>query len=223
MTPYGPIYCETGHPWFGMAEPVNTLTNIFILLAAYFAFRRLRAARIGYPWDIVFLLILLTVTGIGSFLWHGLRQPWALRLDALPGLLFLFVFAGFWLCRLTNWITGVIGGLLLCVVCFFSIVWAHGAMAGVPPNFYFIPAFAIIALCGAGLVAGTAKKFGAALAWRGAIVLLCGIAAAVCRSIDPLMCSVIPFGTHFLWHIGLSTAAYLGITMLIEMRKPRGI
>ena len=45
----GPIYCETGHPWLGMAEPVNTITNIFILLAAYLAYRRIRAAKIGMP------------------------------------------------------------------------------------------------------------------------------------------------------------------------------
>ena len=74
---------------------MNTLTNAFILLAAYLAYRRLRAAKIGWPADIVVLLILLTITGIGSFLWHGLRLRWALALDATPGLLFLFVFAGF--------------------------------------------------------------------------------------------------------------------------------
>lgn len=97
MSPHGPIYCETGHPWLYMAEPVNTLTNIFILLAAVLAYLRIRNSRIGFPLDISVLLILLVAVGIGSFLWHGLRTRWALQLDWIPGVLFLIVIAGFWI------------------------------------------------------------------------------------------------------------------------------
>jgi len=219
----GPIYCETGHPWLGMAEPVNTITNIFILLAAYLAYRRIRAAKIGMPADLVILLILLTVTGIGSFLWHGLRQSWALRLDALPGLFFLFVFAGIWLCRFTNWFVGILGGIALAAASFGSIwLFRHfaGGIPGTPPAFMFIPAFVVIAAAGSGLVIATANKYGTGTALRGVVVLICAVAAAVFRSIDLMMCAIVPFGTHFLWHILLATAAYLGITMLVEMKKP---
>jgi hypothetical protein len=45
------------------------------------------------------------------------------------------------------------------------------------------------------------------------------VAAAVFRSIDLMTCDLIPFGTHFLWHLGLSTAAYLGIVLLVRMKK----
>jgi len=40
----------------------------------------------------------------------------------------------------------------------------------------------------------------------------------VCRSIDLMMCGIIPFGTHFIWHILLSLAAYLGIVMLLRLK-----
>jgi hypothetical protein len=35
------------------------------------------------------------------------------------------------------------------------------------------------------------------------------------------LCRAVPFGTHFLWHILLSLAAYLGIVMLIRLKTPR--
>jgi hypothetical protein len=45
--------------------------------------------------------------------------------------------------------------------------------------------------------------------------------AAIARSIDLMVCQYIPFGTHFLWHIGLSTAACLGILLMVRIRKAR--
>ena len=89
MTPSGPIYCETGHPWLFMAEPVNTVTNAFIILAAILAFMQVRRAKIGMPPGLAVLLFLLFATGVGSFFWHAFRTRLALVFDALPGLLFL--------------------------------------------------------------------------------------------------------------------------------------
>jgi hypothetical protein len=85
----------------------------------------------------------------------------------------------------------------------------------------FVPAFVTIAVIGAGLVVSTTHKYGASTASLGTFTLVCAISAAAARSVDLMTCSVIPFGTHFLWHIGLSTAAYLGIALLVRM-KARG-
>jgi hypothetical protein len=225
MTQYGPIYCETGHPWLGMAEPVNTITNIFILLAAFLAYRRVRAAKIGMPVDIAILLLLLTATGIGSFLWHGLRQRWALQLDWMPGVLFLLVFAALWMRRLFGWIAGVVGAVLMiaCAVGSVILAWRFNLLGHVSPNLRFTPAFGTITIFGLGLVLATAWKYGAAAAAQGALILACAMAAAVFRSIDLMMCALVPFGTHFLWHILLATAAYFGIAMLVEMRKQENL
>jgi len=221
MSPHGPIYCETGHPWLYMAEPVNTITNAFIILAAIFAYYRVRNARIGFPMDLSVLLILLAVTGIGSFLWHGLRTMWALQLDWIPGVLFLLAISGFWMRMLFGGIAGVFGAIAMFAAAVGSVIlWRHyvGIPPGMPMNFAFIPAFVTIAVIGAGMVIFTNRKYGATAAQMGAVVLLCGVAAAVFRSIDPLTCATIPFGTHFLWHILLSAAAYLGIAMLVRMK-----
>ena len=85
MNPQVPIYCETAHPWLGMAEPVNTITNAAIILAAYFAYRYVNKSKVGFSGDLVLLIFLLAACGIGSTLWHGLRTWWALQLDWIPG------------------------------------------------------------------------------------------------------------------------------------------
>jgi hypothetical protein len=96
-------------------------------------------------------------------------------------------------------------------------LWRHlGGAAGSP--FQFVPGFVVIAATGLGMVLATGRKFGAREARLGLAVMLCAIAAAACRSIDLLVCSAIPIGTHFLWHILLGAAAYMGIVLLLRMR-----
>ena len=214
----GPIYCETGHPWLFMAEPVNTITNIFIIVAAILALREVWRARIGMPFDLAVLLFLLFATGIGSFFWHGFRSRVALAFDALPGLLFLFVMAGLWFRALFGSLAGIAGALGLAALAVGAVALGRHYEAGLPPAFIFTPAFAVIALVGIALVAATSRRFGGQIAGLGLLAILCGVSAAVCRSIDLLTCRTIPFGTHFLWHILLSLAAYLSIAMLTRIK-----
>jgi hypothetical protein len=55
--------------------------------------------------------------------------------------------------------------------------------------------------------------------WVGIAALACGLIAAGARSADLPLCPVIPFGTHFLWHMLLSLAAYLGIATLLRLKN----
>lgn len=208
-----------------MAEPVNTVTNGFIIFAAFLAWREVRRAKVGMPLDLSILLFLLFATGVGSFFWHAFRTRVALAFDALPGLLFLFVFSGMWINRLFGRWAGIFGALGLLVAALGSIwltVTLFPAMRTLPPAISLAPAYATISLIGFGLVIVTIGKIGWTSAEIVAGALVCAIAAAVCRSIDLVVCSVVPFGTHFLWHILLSTAAYLGIVFLLRQKTRAG-
>lgn len=219
MSPTGPIYCETGHPWLFMAEPVNTITNVFIIVAAVLASLEVRRAKIGAPPGLMALLFLLFATGVGSFFWHGFRTRVALAFDALPGLLFLIVFAGLWLRALWGAWAGLAGAPAL-IAASSAAVYAGRLYLGpdAPRGLLFAPAFAVIAAFGLVLFVATRRRFGAAVANFGGVALASAIVAAICRSIDLSVCAIAPMGTHFLWHIMLSLAAYLGIVMLARLR-----
>ncbi|MDE2183384.1 MAG: ceramidase domain-containing protein [Alphaproteobacteria bacterium] len=221
---HGPIYCETGHPWLGIAEPINTITNAAILIAAYYAYRHVRKSQVGFSADLVILLVLLAGVGIGSTLWHGLRTHWALELDWMPGVGFLVVFTALWFRQLFGWWAGIAGAALMyaATVGAVALAWSSfDAMPNVPSGLRFVPGFGVITVFGLALVAGSMKKYGQALGLRGIVILACGVAAAAARSIDLIVCPVIPTGTHFLWHLLLSTSAFLGILMLVRMKKMR--
>ncbi|MEI9932932.1 MAG: hypothetical protein WDM89_20965 [Rhizomicrobium sp.] len=180
----------------------------------------MQKARIGWPADIVVLLFLLFATGVGSFFWHAFRTRLALAFDAIPGLLFLFVFTGVWIGRLFGRWAGVLGAFGLMIAATLSIMLSmwHSRLAHVAAR-----AVVGASLCDdlgdrLFLVWATIRKIGWVSAQIVSLALVCAIIAAICRSIDLMMCSVIPFGTHFLWHILLSTAAYLAVVFLIRQR-----
>lgn len=221
--PDGPVYCETGHPWLGIAEPVNFFTNVFILLAALLAVRLVLHAparrRVG-PWVLIALLL---ATGISSFLWHGFRTPLALRLDGLCGVAFLIALIFLWASGLYGWVRGLMWtaaqvaamamGLMLS---FFVLARGLDAADALRP-LILAPFFLVVAVGGAGLVLGLHRQGGPGAGRLALGTLGCGVAAALARSADLASCAVLPFGTHFLWHGFLSLAAYGGISALLAL------
>lgn len=219
MPGQGPYYCDTAHMWLGMHEPVNTITNAAILIAAYIAYRHIRRSGLKFSGDLVLLLLLLTGVGIGSALWHGLRTPWALVLDWVPGVLFLLVLTVLWIRQLYGWAAGLLGMLAMLAVSMAGVGYFGASLAEITPNLRFAPFYLIVTAVGLIMVAGAWRKFGRETAMLGVTALAFGIGAAVARSVDMVVCPVVPFGTHFLWHIGLSTAACLGIFLMVRMKK----
>lgn len=216
MPAFGPVYCETPDTVTGFpAEPFNTVSNIAVVLglvAFTVAWRRGSRA-----WDIYLLCAFLFAVGVGSTLWHGLRLPWTLALDALPGVLFFLAFALFWARRLYSW-----GGAALFFVVF--VAAAFGAMylgrrIGVP---FFLPLAPVVIVFSAWLMVKTARVSRPAM-WRAALAVVLAMIALTCRSIDQWACAFMPFGTHFLWHIFLASAAYGGVLTLLRFdRDVRG-
>jgi Alkaline phytoceramidase (aPHC). len=222
----GPIYCDTfiagtvePHMWLGMHEPVNTITNAAILIAAWLAYRHIKRSGVGFSGGLITLLVLLVGVGVGSALWHGLRTYWALQLDWIPGVLYLLVLTVLWIRQLYGWVAGVLGMLAMLLLATAGVRYFGGSLAAISPNLRFVPMFATVTLTGIIMVSGSWVKYGRQTGLLGLAIIAAGLSAAVARSIDLLVCPYIPFGTHFLWHIGLSTAACLGLVLMTKMKR----
>jgi hypothetical protein len=193
------IYCERADAAF-WAEPLNALTNLAFLIAAWFAWRATRGG--GRDRFIALLIAMIAVIGLGSFAFHTLATRWAAWLDVVPILVFMLLYLWLALRRylsLPPWLAGL--GLAL----FFALT------------------FGIEALLPAGLLRGGAMYLPALLVMaamtlaplpRGARLALAGAAATffvsyVFRTLDAPLCVSLPIGTHFLWHCLNACVLYL--------------
>lgn len=212
---FGPVYCETLSAQVGVypVELFNTLSNgvivMFGLLGFYFVAKRAPRA-----WDLYLLCALLTATGIGSGIWHGLRDGQALFWEVRSGLFFLFAIVFCWARRLWSY-----PGALLTLFAFymgwdFSREFFSESMFGIPGRWVAITP--LVLGFGSVMVAQTAFRARDA-ALTGALALLCALTAVTFRTVDLAACQYIPIGTHFLWHSFLSCGGFLGILTLIRV------
>lgn len=189
------------------------------MLAARLVLQSPSRRRAG-PWGLIALLL---ATGIGSFLWHGLRTPLTLRLDSLSGLAFLVTLIFLWASALYGtvrglaWTAGQVAAMAMVLVLSFYVLGRGMGAEDVLRPLILAPFFLAVAVGGAGLVLGFRRIGGPKAGRLAALTLLCGLAAALGRSADMAVCAVLPFGTHFLWHGFLSLAAYSGISALLAL------
>lgn len=183
-------YCErTDFTYW--SEPVNAVTNIAFLIAAVWMWRRVDDA-LGRA-----LCGVLFAIGVGSYLFHTHATVWAVTADVLP--IFIYILMYIYIANRYYWSWPVWLSLL-------------GAAAFIPytaaltPVINALPFFRI-----SGQYWGVAlliAVYGILLRKRHpetATGLIVGAAlltlSLTFRSVDELVCSAIPWGTHFMWHI----------------------
>jgi hypothetical protein len=210
----GPLYCETPALITSFpTEPINTWSNLFIIgigiLAMVLVARRPRSLPGTGLW---ILAILLTATGIGSFLWHGWRTETFLIMDALPGSLFLVTFVYLWFRRYySRWAT-LFSTALFALAAWFSVSYGISYFK-TSPLLSLVP---LVIVTGAWLITVTYQETRRAAAFGSGALFLTMIAVGF-RTVDLPFCDAFPFGTHFLWHFTLSLAAFLAILALITI------
>ena len=209
---FGPRYCETPAVFAqGMfpVEPFNTYSNLVIIFFAILGFgvtlrRAPRAA------DLHIRCVLLLATGLGSFFWHGLRERWALSADVWSGVLFLMALFFLWARRVMPLMQAIIFFVAFFLVTKISDeinLISYGRWASMMPA---------IMLFGGYMIYRTVK-FSTPAAVFGTIAVVSSLTALTFRTVDRFeaICSTYPVGTHFLWHIFLSAAAFLGILAIV--------
>lgn len=184
-------YCERLDPSF-WSEPINAITNAAFLIAAIYMWRRSEGLFLAK-----LLCIVLFAIGVGSFLFHTFAQTWAGIADVLPIILYIliYIFAAtrdFW--GQKPWVAG------FAVILFFPYAALLTPFFAQIPGFENSSAYGPVPLLIFAYAIGLrnrAPETAKGLAIGASIVCL----SLFFRSIDEPLCNVLPFGTHFLWHI----------------------
>ncbi len=209
------IYCERGVSKELLAEPINALTNIAFPIAGFLGYKLLKEKGIkskelrALPW-------ILSAVGFGSFLYHTARNSTTLIFDALP--IYIFILYALFLTlnelfksrvRSVLVLSGFIG-----VVALLTMYVPREFMNG---SIRHITAITFILFIGWIAV----KKYGTPVVKPFAGVIGLYACAIFFRSIDAWICTWIPVGTHFLWHVLSAFAGYQAIHLLAVLKSSR--
>ncbi|MGD9868662.1 MAG: hypothetical protein AB7U38_11745 [Hyphomicrobiales bacterium] len=205
LTPWDQVncYCErAGDPGF-WAEPANALTNAAFLLAAFMAWRALRASGLA-PAERALplaLILIIAAVGAGSFLFHSLATVWSRTADVAPIGLFiaLYVFAAYRRLVGLSVFQAAPVALIVVAATFAMPPWFNGSLGYAPALAALMVTAALLRLRGhaaAGWMAGATAAFALSL---------------LLRSIDRLgpVCGSVPAGTHWAWHVLNACVLYM--------------
>jgi len=200
-------YCERLAPGF-WAEPLNALTNAAFIAAAVYALVLWRRAG-AQDWPALWLIAVTFIVGIGSFLFHTFANRWSLLADVLP--IAVFIYSYFLLAmrrylQLGRVFSAVVTVLFVAFNLSFDRLW-FSAFPGVTLNgsVGYIPAALAMLSVGSLCLVLSARQSGRALLMAAGVFAL----SLAFRSVDSSICSSLPAGTHFLWHV--LNALVLGI------------
>ena len=199
-------YCERVGPGL-LAEPLNAVSNISFLLAAWAAW--VLAKRTGALSARVRALIAIAASvGIGSILWHTYPTMLTLILDSVPILIFIMWYI--WL--YTRDVIGMRSQFAVASVAAFLA----GTFLVIPYSDVLHGAFVYVPGLIVTLVLGVFHAIERRVA-RFILLAAAGVylAALFFRTIDNEVCPVLPIGTHFLWHILIGLVTYLAMRSLI--------
>jgi hypothetical protein len=201
------LYCERVGPGL-FAEPLNAVTNIAFLFAAWAAWSLARRRARSALADIWMLIALSIVIGIGSSLFHVFATAWARILDELPILLFQLLYLWLYMRR----IMAQTPAIAAASIAGYLAVAYLGRQFPLLLNGSLVYAPALMLLLGLGLYHFLQHKVERylMLAATGVFVI-----SFVLRSIDKAACPYIPIGTHFWWHILNGIVLYLSMRALI--------
>lgn len=186
-------YCERVDPSY-WAEPVNAVTNAAFIIAAYIMWTRVRGQKLPLASA---LCGLLAAIGLGSYLFHTHAQVWAAIADVLPiiGFSLLYIFAAnrhFW--NLPLWASLALTLAYLPYSALLTPVFESLPFFAISSFYWPLP---LLIATYAALLRNRAPDTARGLALGAGILVV----SLTFRSVDEPLCSALPLGTHFVWHI----------------------
>lgn len=205
------LYCERvgSGLW---AEPLNALTNLAFLIAAWMSWRLIRRSGTQAAAPMI-LVALMAAIGVGSGLFHTFATPWAQILDVLPILIFELCFFWLYFRSVMSW--NAASSTLAVSIFLSAALFGRQFPTLLNRSLMYAPALAL--LVGLGIYHYRTKK-AAPLALLGASGVF--LLSLTFRTIDQAACSYNPYGTHFLWHVLNALVLYLGMWALAPNWPP---
>ena len=197
-------YCErTGDAW--NAEPINAVTNVAFLIAGWAAWRlAVRHSALAGDRLLAVIIAVIPIVGFGSFTFHTLATRWAEWVDVIPILVFMLLYLWLAMSRFFGW--PVLPKLAILSAFFLATFALEAAVPGTVlwGGAMYLPTIAAF------LVMGLAPNRWTAGA-RGSFLLAAALfmLAFTLRTLDAPLCTALPFGTHFMWHVLNAALLYL--------------
>lgn len=199
------IYCERVGPAF-WAEPLNAVSNAAFILAALWAAFEAHKRKINQP-AIWLLIVLATLIGIGSFLFHTFANTWSGFADTIP--IWTFV-ASYTLVSIA-----LVGGapprriavFVVVAIAIVTVLWLakdspEETRAALQPRSRFngseqyLPAvIAMVIFC----VLTQWRRH--PIRWWFLAATATFMVSLSLRTYDIALCNVWPYGTHVFWHL----------------------
>lgn len=199
------LYCERTDTTL-FSEPINLFSNFAFYLAAFGMLYLSREATSPVLRRELRLLAWLAFTvGTGSALFHSFANRATQILDVVPIAIYVFVSLTFYLRNLWREGANVRTTLLFGAAALFLpvlISYASGLSAIMNSG------DAYLGIGPALLTFAVLDKVPARRIRLGAASLLFFL-ALLFRTLDPSICDIFPYGTHFLWHLLTTICAYL--------------
>ncbi|MER2493631.1 ceramidase domain-containing protein [Catenovulum sediminis] len=204
-------YCERNSADF-WAEPINALSNFgFIiagLIALFILYKSPQAqtfqspARKHHQLILSVLAILISIIGIGSFLFHTFANQWSLFADIVP----IYIFQVLFLLAYPRLVlqfskTQTVFSFILFIVAVFASKYLPFDING---SEMYLPTILALLIFNA-LAKRKNKDSQNYLAYASTLFAL----SLTLRSIDNAICSILPLGTHFAWHLINACVLYL--------------
>lgn len=213
-------YCERAGDASLWAEPLNALTNLAFLYAAFLAAKdywRMERHFCPRTLDIMLLTVLLAAIGVGSGLWHLFATHATMLADVIPITLFINLYLVCFMRRVMRFGWGAVAGLW---GVFFTITYL--GQITIPAEMLngsvmYAPAFFTLLLLGVWSKRTALPEYEL---MRNAILVFS--VSITCRTIDHAVCATLPTGSHFLWHVLNAVTLYLLLRLLIQRAHVNG-
>lgn len=208
-------YCERTDAGY-WSEPVNAVSNLAFVVAAVIAWRMARAAE-DRPAQL--LAVTAGCVGVGSYLFHTHATRWALQADVWPIRVFVLLYVGLAVVRFLGTPRRVGAAAAAGFAAATAVAIAAGGALDLTLNgsigYATVPAG--LALMSA-LVARRDRATAVGLL-AGAAVFLVSLAL---RTVDRELCTAVPLGTHFAWHLLNGVVAGLMIVVFVRHGRTAG-